>query len=66
MIKGILAFLKRKQSGPKPKDDAATDKPQQAKIAKSARFAGGATEKTQDLLISHDGGRVGFHGPVDR
>ena len=61
---GILAFMKRKRADATDKGAAATEKPPQPKKGKPTRFMGGSFEKTQDLLVGHDGERVGFRKPV--
>lgn len=58
---GIRAFFKRKRS-----DSMAKGAPpeNQHEPGKAAPFIGGARERIQDLLVGHDGGRVGFRWPV--
>ena len=41
-----------------------SEKPRQPDTARTALFSSGACERIQDLLISHDGERVGFRKPV--
>ncbi len=61
---GILGFFKRKRPQLTAKNAPSEEKQRQPEPGKSARFMGGACEKTQDLLVGHDGERVGFRKPV--
>jgi hypothetical protein len=63
---GLLAIFKRgkraeltAQNAPPPEE-----KQRQPEPRIPARFMGGACEKTHDLLVGHDGERVGFRKPV--
>ncbi len=61
---GLSAFLKRRRAVATVQSAPLEEKALQPELRKSARFTGGAGEKTQDLLIGHDGERVGFRKPV--
>ena len=59
----IRAFFKRKRSD-SVAEGAPPEKPRQHEPGKAAPFIGGARERIQDLLVGHDGERVGFRWPV--
>jgi len=59
----IRAFFKRKRSD-SVAEGAPPEKPRQHEPGKAAPFIGGARERIQDLLVEHDGERVGFRWPV--
>ncbi len=61
---GILAFFKRKRADAKAEAAPSEEKLRRADLRKPAHFLSGACEKTQDLLVGHDGERVGFRKPV--
>ncbi len=58
------ALFKRKRAEATAKSAPPEEKPLKPEQKRSARFMGGACEKTQDLLVGHDGERVGFRKPV--
>ncbi len=60
----IPAFFRRKGVEAKAKGAASEEKQGQAQAAKASGFLGGAYERTQDLMVGHDGERVGFRKPV--
>jgi len=59
----LLAIFKRRKraeiTGAPPEENQRQPEPR-----KPARFMGGAYENTHDLLVGHDGERVGFRKPV--
>ena len=59
----LRAFMRRRRAvvGNEPADRKETN---QSPVSRPPRFAGGAPERTQDLLSVHDGERVGFRKPV--
>jgi hypothetical protein len=60
----LPAFFRRKRADATAKAAPPEESPRQPEPRKAARFMGGASEKTQDLLAGHDGERVGFRKPV--
>jgi hypothetical protein len=63
---GLPSFLKRKpQAARPPAATAATETPPAPKPGKPLHFPGAAGEKTRDLLVGHDGERVGFRKPIE-
>ena len=61
----LLAFFKRSRAERTAKNaPPPEEKQRQPEPGKPARFMGGACEKTHDLLVGHDGERVGFRKPV--
>ncbi len=61
----ILEFFKRKRAEFTANKAPQEEKRRQTEPRKAARFMGGACEKTQDLLVGHDGERIGFRKPVE-
>ena len=62
---GISAFFGRKRADAGGNSGRPEDKPQREPGKPRARFIGGASEKTQDLIVCHDGERIGFRKPVE-
>lgn len=64
MIDLLAIFKRRKRAEITVKNAPPEEKQRQPEPRKPARFMGGAYEKTHDLLVGHDGERVGFRKPV--
>ena len=64
MIDLLAIFKRRKQAEITVKDAPPREKQRQPEPEKRVRFMGGACEKTPDLIVGHDGERVGFRKPV--
>ncbi len=60
----LRALFKWKRAEPTAKSAPPEEKPLKPEQKRPARFMGGACETTQDLLVGHDGERVGFRKPV--
>jgi hypothetical protein len=65
MIDLLAIFKRRKRADATAKIAPPEEKQRQPEPRKPARFMGGACEKTHDLLVGHDGERVGFRKPVE-
>jgi len=64
MIDLLAIFKRRKRAEITAKNIPPQEKHCQPEPRRPARFIGGGYEKTQDLLVGHDGERVGFRKPV--
>jgi len=64
MIDLLAIFKRSKRAEITAKSAPPEENQRQPEPRKPARFMGGAYENTHDLLVGHDGERVGFRKPV--